>query len=111
MEAQPKVGFYKVPELKTKGVWCRSYVVTDEELRREEVQREVEPLRVESFLAGEIADRYEPLKSSHCRYGQVPLMVTHQGQYWLRSTGSFVRERWGRYRRESGTDDNLQRPV
>jgi hypothetical protein len=74
------------------------------------VQREVEPLRVESFLAGEIADRYESLKSDHCRYGQVPLMVTHQGQHWLRSTGSFVQERRGRYR-DLETDNNLQRPA
>jgi len=52
------------------GEVCRSYVVTDEELRRLVVQREVEPLRVEGFLAGEIVDRYEPLKSNRWRYGQ-----------------------------------------
>jgi hypothetical protein len=53
------------------GEGCRSYVVTDEELRRLVVQREVEPLRVESFLAGE---KLRPLRavsdSNHCRYEQ-----------------------------------------
>jgi len=63
-----EAGFYKVPKLKTRGglVWVG--IITDLELTAE-VQREVEPLRVESFLAGKIAGCYEPLKSSGYRYG------------------------------------------
>jgi hypothetical protein len=61
--AQPKVGFCKVPR-------------TEDERGFDAV---VTSLRMKSFDGGEIAGCYKPLKSSCCRYRQVPLMVTHQG--------------------------------